>query len=411
MTRTAPGWTRDPGVRVAASAVLVYLAIRAVTAFLLVRGSADQVVFAPWTDADPSYLDMSTLWDGSWYRTIAEHGYPRPMPTDDSGALQQNAWAFYPLFPFVTRAVMELTGASFALAGSTLALLAGAAAAGVMAVLLRRWTSPVLTVAAVAVWAAFPASPSLQIAYTESFAILLLCLWLLVLQRERWVAVGALSVVVGLTRPIAVPLGVVLAVALIVRWRARTTRPWPSRDRARAGVALVLTGVAGFLWPAVVWAGTGRRDAYTATMATWRGGGEIVPFRPWLDMSRWFWQDSPNAEWLGPVSLAFIGAVLLALVLGPWAWGLGVELRTWCLAYPIYLAAVLDPFTSIFRYLLPLFPLAAVVVGGGLRAPATRRRTVVGLVLAGVLVVLGVKGQWTWITELLVFHPPSDYPP
>lgn len=402
---------RSPLLGLALVAVVVHLALRAVTAVLLVRASHLQVVFPPWTDADPSYLDMTVLWDGSWYRWIAEHGYPHVLPTDVAGHLQQNAWAFYPAFPFLARLGMQLSGASFPLVGSMLALVAGAAAAGVLAVVLRRWVSPPLTIAAIAVWSAFPASPSLQIAYTESLAMLVLALWLLALQRERWILLGALSVVMGLTRPIAVPLAVVLLVCLALRWRSRETRPWEVGERLRAAAALALTGAAGVLWPAIAWAATGRSDAYTATMATWRAGGEIVPFRPWLDMSRWFWRDDPDAHWLGPASLVVVGVVLLGLVLGPWAWGLGAELRAWCLAYPAYLVVVLDPFTSIFRYLIPLFPLAAIVVGGGFRGAPGRRRTAVGLGIAAVLVGLGIRGQWEWITQLLVFNPPSDYPP
>jgi hypothetical protein len=406
-----PAPHRGPLLRLALLAVLIHLALRAVTAVMLIRASDAQAVFPPWTDGDPSYLDMTVLWDGSWYRWIAENGYPRALPTDAAGNLQQNAWAFYPAFPLTARLGMWLTGASFPLVGSTVALVAGAAAAGVIAVVLRRWVSPPLTIAAVAVWSAFPASPSLQTAYTESLAMLVLGVWLLALQRERWLLLGAMSVLMGLTRPIAVPLGLVLVVWLVVRWRSRTSRPWPLADRIGSLAALLVTGAAGFLWPAIAWAATGRSDAYTATMATWRAGAAIVPFRPWLDMSRWFWRDSPDADWLGPLSLVVVGVALLVLVLGPWAWGLGVELRAWCLAYPAYLAVVLDPFTSIFRYLIPLFPLAAVVVGGGLRGRPGRRRTTIGVAVAAVLVGLGVRGQWEWITELLVFNPPTDYPP
>jgi hypothetical protein len=95
------------------------------------------------------------------------------------------------------------------------------------------------------------------------------------------------------------------------------------------------------------------------------------------------------------------------MVLGPWARALGPELRTWCLAYPAYLALVLDPFTSIFRYLLPLFPLVVVMLGGGWVSRSPRWLWW----RAGALVVLGVVGQAYWINELLVFVPPSDYPP
>lgn len=396
-----------PLLRLGLAGAGIHLVLRLVTAVLLVRASAQQVPFPPWTDADPGYLDLGTLWDGYWYRQIAEGGYPATLPVDGTGTLQQNAWAFYPLFPFAARAVMELTGLGFPVVGSSLALLAGTAAAGVIAVVLGRRAPAPAALVATAVWSAFPASPTLQIAYTESFAVLLLALWLLALQRRRYGWLALLSLLVGVTRPVAVPLGAVLLLVLVMRW-VRREEPRTLRAWRRPVLALAATGFAGVLWPLLAWLGTGERDAYTRTMATWRAAGEIVPFRPWLDMSRWVLRDSPDAEWLGPVALAGAVVTLLVLVLGPWARGLGWELRGWCLAYPAYLGAVLDPFTSIFRYLLPLFPLAAVVVGAGWRRPA---RTPVVLALGAVLVLLGVRGQWAWITDLLVFHPPSDYPP
>ena len=79
------------------------------------------------TLVDPhSYFHVIANWDGQWYRLIASHGYPSRLPTQD-GAVQQNAWAFYPGFPVLTRLVM-LTGASFGLAASVVSLSCGAAA-------------------------------------------------------------------------------------------------------------------------------------------------------------------------------------------------------------------------------------------------------------------------------------------
>jgi hypothetical protein len=142
-------------------------------------------------------------------------------------------------------------------------------------------------------------------------------------------------------------------------------------------------------------------------MAAWRAGGEIVPLKPWLWMSEWVFREHDLAGTYGPVALAVTVTTLVVMVCGPWARALGPELRTWSLAYPAYLALVLDPFTSIFRYLLPLFPLIVIMLGGAWvdRAP----RFLGGRTAA--LVVLGVVGQAFWITELLVFVPPSDYPP
>ncbi len=71
---------------------------------------------------------------------------------------------------------------------------------------------------------------------------------------------------------------------------------------------------------------------------------------------------------------------------------------------------MLDPFTSIFRYLIPLFPLLVVVLGAGW---ADRRgNTWTRLLWRFVpLLVLFVVGQYYWTDILWRFVPPSDYPP
>jgi hypothetical protein len=63
------------------------------------------------------------------------------------------------------------------------------------------------------------------------------------------------------------------------------------------------------------------------------------------------------------VALALV--VIVAMTVGPWAARLGAELRTWTLAYTGYLILVDAPSTSLFRHLLPLFPLVVVAIGGG----------------------------------------------
>ena len=82
----------------------------------------------------------------------------------------------------------------------------------------------------------------------------------------------------------------------------------------------------------------------------------------------------------------------------------------WSLAYPAYLLVVLDPFTSIFRYLIPLFPLAAVLIGAAGR-PLWRRWEGWAWARFGVLLLAFVVGQWYWIDILWRFVPPTDYPP
>ncbi len=401
---------RGAEARSAALAVrvlLVYLAIRAVGAVMIAVAARDQVPTPGWTDEHVDYLDMAVLWDGSWYRSIALDGYPDVLPTDANGALQQNAWAFYPLYPLVCRFIMGLTGLSFPLVGTLVAVVCGAAAAVVMARLLASRVGQTTALLAVAAWAAFPATPALQIAYTEGPAMLVLCLFLWALMRRRWWTTAALAVVTGLTRPIAVPLAVVVAVALYKRWRRRGHHRIGRGEYVGGAVALGVTGLSGGLWPAIVWLGTGAPDGYTRTMGTWRSGGTVELFAPWLGMSRYVFRDFSDPATLGPVGLAVLVAALAVAVAGPWSRRLGWELRAWCLAYPAYLAAVLDPFTSIFRYLIPLFPLAVLGVGGGWPG----HRPAFQYARAAALVLVGIWLQWEWITQLLVFVPPSDYPP
>lgn len=383
-----------------------YLVLRLVTGIMVALASRDQVPFPAWTDESVDYLDMTVLWDGTWYRRIADGGYPTQLPVGANGLVEQNEWAFYPLFPLASRAVMAVTGLGFPLVASSLALVAGAGAAVVMAHLFARRAGTWPALAAVAVWAAFPSSPSLQLAYTESFAILFLVAFLACVDRERWLAAAGFAVVLGVTRPIAVPLAIVMGIALVVRWWHRRARPITVGEYAVGTLSLAVTGLSGLVWPVVAWRVTGERTAYTETMAAWRASHEVVPFRPWWDMSRWLLRDTDNPELWAIVLLAALAVGVVVAVAGPWARGLGVAMRTWCWAYPLYLAAVLDPFTSLVRYLLPLFPLALVLIGAGGREvrPSWRWRTVL-------LVGLGFVGQVLWIWGLLVFVPPSDYPP
>lgn len=395
---------RTLGVRVA----LVYLALRVVSGVLLVLASRDQVVMPDWTGPTVEPIDMTVLWDGSWYRFIAEHGYPPDLPLDPAnGRVSQNAWAFYPVFPLLARMVMSLTGLGFPVVASTLSLLCGLGAALLMARLLAERVGANVALGTVAVWAAFPAAVSLQLAYTEAIAMLVLCGLLWALMRRNWVLVGALALVLGVTRPIAVPVAVVVALVLLLRWRRRASDPVQPGEYAAGAFALVASGVGALAWPLIAWQVTGDRSAYTDTMAAWRVDNVITPFKPWLGMSQWAFRDFDGGAVYGPVALAALATTIVVLTCGPWATRLGPELRLWCLAYPAYLAVVLDPFTSIFRYAIPLFPLVAVVLGG-----AWVERTVRWLwVKVGVLVALGVAGQVLWIWKLLVYVPPSDYPP
>lgn len=385
---------------------MVYLAARAVSAVVLVTVARTQAANL-WTGAAPSYADWTGLmWDASWYSQIAEQGYPAELPLGTDGAVVQNAWAFFPLFPALARAGMAVTGLEWRIVAPTLALLAGIAGAlvvhRVMATVVAQHPRAVptrsarwLPLATVAVLATAPSAPVLQVAYTESLALLLLAtaLWCLL---ERWYG-WAIPVVLalGLTRAVALPFAAVVVAHGLVRLRDRDD-DFPVRERiAVVGLAGV-AAVAGVLWPIIVGLRTGEPDAYTRTQAAWRGRRAVVPVLPWFDVARWL----GGGGWLLLLGAVLVLGVLAVAVTRPF----GVELTTWTGGYLLYLLGAIEPGTSLARFLLLAFPVAAGVAGLALRA----RHRLLGL---AVLVVLGVAGQIAWVALIWRLVPPSGWPP
>lgn len=400
--RTEAALDRLLGGRFVLQVLVLYGLTRILTGVLLALVAPSQAP-AGMTGGHPvGYFGFARLWDGEWYDRIANEGYPATLPRTPGGQVLQNSWAFYPLFPFLARVGMTLTGQSFTVIGPLLALVLGFGAAVLMALLMREVIGRVGALLVLAVYAVFPSSPALQVAYTESLAMLLLCGYLLALRRERWLVATGLALLVGVSRPIAAPLAVVTVVALIVRWRRRRDDPISRGEGLRALAALVGCGVAGLLWPAIAWLATGEPGAYVSTMGAWSVGGRVRFLQPWLDTPRWYLGES------GPWLLAAILIALFASMLGPWATRLGSVLRTWPLVYAAYLIAVQGPGTSTPRYLLPMFPVLAPLLGLASRSQWPKLPTGIRLIW---LLPLALWFQWKWITVLWHFTPPTDWAP
>jgi hypothetical protein len=190
-----------------------------------------------------------------------------------------------------------------------------------------------------------------------------------------------------------------------VRWRRRAVDPFPGYEVVSVIGLGVVAFVSAWLWPAIAWHFTGVRSAYTDTMGTWRTSGHVEYFHAWWFIATYLEHDKLRAA----AGLVAIAVVLVAAALGPWARPLGPELRAWCLAYPAYLAAVLEPWTSVFRYVLLLFPLGMIGLGG--RRPPDARAHPLRVAVLGVIVAVFLVGQVVWVYWLLKFVPPTDYPP
>lgn len=358
-----------------------------------------------------SYLGMVDRWDGEFYRRLAESGHP--APGTDEGPLSA-LWAFLPLYPLLARAVMSVTGLPFEPAGVLVSLASGCVAAILVGRLLRGQVGEREGLIATVVAFCAPAAPALQIAYPDSLALAVLTgLLLSVVNRRYWLA-SALAIVLGLTRPIALPLVVVGITAAVVELRAR---PFVSAPRERLPlVALVAScALAGPLWPILVAIATSRLDGYAIVGAYWWPDQTIHLFDMWSVL-----MGSTSEPYAAQMLLT--GAPLLPLIallaLTPAARRLSAVLRAWCVAYALFLTMTVQVTPALWRYELQLIPMAAVVVGAALEWPGRgvsaredsidRRMSGKGalplrwIATLGVsLVVLGLAAQRVWVMLIL----------
>ena len=318
-------WARLPGW---GQALVIYGLSRIVDAVILSRVARFQPAavlsqvgwLTEGTDpaGTPGYFGFVSLWDGEWYHKVAEYGYPDSVPRDDLGNVQQNAWAFYPLYPTLVRLLMGVTGAGWPVTASLVALVCGGVAAVTMRSLVEPLAGRSLALWTVMLFVAFPTAPVLQLAYTESLSLALLLGVLWTLQRGWYLGTAGLMLLVGLARPIAVPLAVVIGVHLLrqlYRWRrAPAGEVGPPIGRGsllRLFVATAAAGAASVAWPVIAWRGTGEPNAYLETMSAWRDQANTTPFYPWWANARlWF------GDWGGPLALAVVLVLTMLIVAG-----------------------------------------------------------------------------------------------
>ena len=359
----------------------------------------------------PGYLDLVPIWDGGWYHEVVLSGYPLPLPFDsDTGRITFSPWAFYPGFPYLVHGLTAI-GIPFVAAALIVNLVAGAAGAYLIwrtfafeatSVLRRR-----MALLSALLWCLYPATAVLQIAYSEALAVALLAGALLLLMQRRYLWASLVVLALGFTRAVAPPIAVVVLVHLVARWRAERAdeRPFLAGQRLSALVLLASTAVSAVAWPVVVGVATGRMDAFFQVQAVWGQRPDKGPFVAWIT---WAWD---HLGIVGVLLLLGIVASYVSLVVGRHGQWLAPEIRAWALAYPLFLLAVVRPITSMWRFLLLDFPVAAIVVsmtirgadGGHVTRGWPRR-----LVLLTAVLLVGVM---VWSATLLTYTPWADSPP
>jgi hypothetical protein len=399
----------DPGSRLASLSVsflrrtpwyvvplAVFLLTRALGALLIIVVARDQIpASALPTDmplatlVDPhSYLHVIANWDGQWYRLIAGHGYPSDLPTQD-GVVQQNAWAFYPLFPAVVRVLM-IPGLSFGAAASVVSLGAGGAAMCLLYRMMMPGTGRFTAALTVLALCSAPAAPIFQAAYAESLAFLLLMLGLWAVQQQRYVVLSAAGIALSLTR------GIVPALVVVVAWeylrRRRADEPFRASERRGLVVSGLVVTLSTLIWPVAAAVGTGEVDAYWKTQTSWTTvAGNSTD--SWL-------MSLPH----NPGRLLVVAFALGLLALVCWrARSWPQVLRMWPVPYAVFILAVTPATASVIRFSMllgaPWWP-----------APEWSRRltsTTARIVLVALVLAVGLTLQWWWLRTYFVIDPYS----
>lgn len=394
--RNWPWWLQVTGL---------YAAARLVSACIFMAAALHQGV-NPWFPPKPDYWNFINIWDARWYAQVIANGYPSILPTDAAGNVQENTWAFYPLYPALAGGLSRLTGLNPAASLTLIAMLAGWAAALVVYTLFRQKAAHVPAMWGVAFFSTFPVSAVLQVPYAEPLSLLLLAAALLLVVRRQYLWAIPVVFLLCLSRPVGVPFAAMAGLLLVFRAAAHIRKgrqrgadeaAHSLRDLAALTGLTAVAGVSALAWPAAAWAATGDPQAYTKTETVWRGQ-DLVPFQPWFDTGVELF-----GSVLGLLAPVVFVALFIAMLFLPPVVRLGVELRLWCACYMGYLLMFLHPQTSTFRMLLPLFPLA---LGA---AFLSRSRAYRGTAVVMFLLLQMVWIVWLWAWAQLPGG--GDYPP
>ena len=379
--------------------IAVYLATRLFTVVVVLVAQRSQIalpapngilrIMFP-TTAAPGYWTVMGNWDGQWYQQIATQGYPDPLPLDDQGDVDMNAWAFFPLFPLIVGAVMKVTGIGFYVAGSLVATLIGAAAVILLFRLVDgavgRWEAVVAVVGV----STFISAPVLQMTYTESLALLLVVLNLVLIRARHYWWVALTLVLLALTRNVVVAMAPVLVAHGVVRWWNERDA-FPMRQRWLLGGLTAMSVALAGLWPVTIGLLTGVPDGYAQTMQAWEIGTDLK-LASWWNYLIFVYGSA------GPYLGVAILVVFAWFMLSHRSWRWGPELWGWAGAYPAYQILVTNTGPSRLRYALLAFPFT-MFIAWFLRLRWWRRWDVWGLALVA---VLGLVQQVWWIQNFVV---------
>jgi hypothetical protein len=356
------------------------LSLRPLALFVASRVGVVLVVGATALTTHRTVMRQLVGWDSKWYLMIAERGYAHAIPAGSGNAAQSDL-GFFPLLPLLIRAVHELSGLGYPVAGLVTTTILGLGGSVAVWWLLDGTFGKSGADRGTAMILLSPAAFVLSMVYSEGAIILFVACTLLALRRRRWWLAGLLAALATATDPIgcAAIVPCVVACTLAIRREGE----W----RALAAPVIAPLGVGVFF--VFLWRHTGSPLTYLrAQRAGWQRGtlGGAIP-----KTFENFWRHGFHDVNVGVKAMSALAALLMLLAffrahpLAPWIGYVGA----------VIVMGVVSPVIGITpRLLLRGFPLVGVT---GARLPPVWFEVVLGLsaLCLAALTVASASPWWT----------------
>lgn len=325
----------------------------------------------------PTLASAFKTWDGNHYLYLADHGYG---PYHISNA-------YYPLLPFLIRAVSWLTFGDGLVAGLLVANACAVGATAYLYLLVRDAKGEEAAFWACIFLLAFPTAFYLGLVYTESLFLLLAIGLFHHVRRGQFRVAFAFAVALPLVRPTGILVAVAAVLAVAASGPNRGARRVLAKALVPAGFALGV--IAYFL---VMRAGTGDFWAGFDAQQVFLARNSVANV---LHPAEWVTRNFVDVEW------TFNGFTTSALDRAAFLWFAGVlvacrrmEKEWW--AYMLLVGgvpALMGSLTSYVRYVLVLFPMF-ICMGAGLRRWWRWAYLAPSAVVQAAFLVLHASNRW-----------------
>lgn len=258
------------------------------------------------------FLNEFTNWDGFWYRSVANIGYPGYV------SHWQTNLGFFPLYPLSMKGLSYLflwapygTIGAITVAGIFISTVGGFVTTVLVQRMATEWWDAEAGRRAVLLFCLFPGSVVFSMVYAEGIAIPLAAGCIYALSRRRWVLGGVLAGIATAVEPEAFILIIVCGVSALAELRRQH---WRLRAAAPSFAAPLLSVWGGVAFGAYLWGHTG--SPFASFIAQHDGWGEKTSILALVHdanmlASQWTWSDLTEPNVNLNLLVGLIGAVLM----------------------------------------------------------------------------------------------------